>query len=965
MKYSEKIGDHLEKYIRWFSELSKEDYNLVGNKAANLSEIYNANFPVPKGFVITTEAFDYFLKINGLKEKIISIIETIDIDNIEELNKRSDEIRNLIENFELPNDLKEEIIEAYRILSSEKIDTLGVSQNALTILKNSEEPIFVSVRSSVNIEDSSNYSFAGQYDNFLYIKGERSLLEHVIKCFSSSYTPRAIYYRNKRGYSEDNFRMGVIVMKMIDSQKSGVIFSKNPIVNNENIIIEAIYGSGLGLVSGRIKPDEYIVSKNLKINEINISDKKIAVVRSGSGNLSLARLVPERSKSQVLSNGQIIELTNYAIRIEELFDNTPQDIEFSIETNKVFILQSRPITKVYKEDESKKTEISGKILLEGTPASPGIAKGDVKIIKNSIDILKIKKGDVIVTDFISPEIVIALNNAIGIVSTAGGITSNTSIITRELGIPCIVGAEEATSVLKEEMKISIDCYRGRIYEGEIVETEIRNLKPIFKTNRVKLRLVIENPSLAEIGQQTGIDTIGILKIEGIIAESGKHPLFYEKENKLDEYSEIIRKGIEKASKYFNTIWVRTSDIRSDEYSSLIGAPEKERNPLLGIHGIRFSLKHEKIFKSELNAVKKIAEKNPNKNFGVLFPQITLIEELKKAKEIFNDFKLENLDYGMIVETPSSVHLIENFISEGVKLIVIDTDDLIQYTLAIDKNYEDIKHLYQEIPQPLISQIKRIISACRRNKIELGILGESVKKSELISILFKDGINYIYVNPEDSLEISKTLFDLEEKRNQDILNKKSESRLNIPQNNFKNQKRFEEIRPLQNQGYLKIIRPFYNEKIKKVFQKTKEIEKSKPYQTTKFKPIESLEYDVTSKTDINLLDENNDKNIEKIKKDKDAESKRNDEENLMNDEEDLINAEAIIKDYEEDEMPGEKEEKYVEIIPEKKDKENLMEKTKNQENKDYKEEKESKTSENKDILDLTKKNHYAYFDEDYK
>lgn len=768
MEQKKRIGEHLEKYIRWFSDLSNEDIAIAGGKGASLGEMYNSDFPIPPGFVITAQAFDYFIKQNELKDKIKSILETIDMENTEELEKRSVEIRKLVEAQEMPEDLKQEILESYHILSSEKINKIGVSENALNILKNSQEPIFVAVRSSATTEDLAEASFAGQQESFLNIKGDSNLIEFVKKCFSSLFTARAIYYRNKKGFNE-NPLLAVVVMKMIDSEKSGVIFSRNPVGSQEDIAIEAVYGLGEGIVSGKIKPDNYLVSRNLEIQSASIADKKIAIVRTASGRNEVFRLTPERSKSQVLTNGQIIESANYGIRLEEYYKK-PQDIEFAIEANRFYIVQSRPITTLKKETKKTGT-ISGKIILEGLGSSPGIGVGTVRIVKDMSDLSKIKKGDILVTEMTNPDMVVSMQKSAAIVTNEGGTTSHASIVSREMGIPCVVGTGNATSVLKNGEKVTVDGTNGKIYQGEVAETHLEEVKTALKTEKIKIKLIVDLPDFAERASKSGIDAVGLLRIEGIIASSEKHPLFYEKENTFDEYTELLRNGIENITKYFNSAWIRTSDIRTDEYSSLKGAPEKELNPMLGLHGIRFSLKHPKIFESELLAIKKVAEKYPQKKFGVMFPQIISIEEVREAKEYFNKHKAPNMNFGVMIETPAAVQIIEDICREGIDFISFGTNDLTQFTLAVDRGEEDVQYLYSETHPAVFSQIRRVIGACKRNKVETSICGQAGSKKEMVEFLFKQEINSISVNADSSYETSKLIKELEEERMKEIKERK--------------------------------------------------------------------------------------------------------------------------------------------------------------------------------------------------
>ncbi|MDD5193195.1 MAG: phosphoenolpyruvate synthase [Candidatus Nanoarchaeia archaeon] len=745
-------------YIKWFSELSNQDIKIAGGKGASLAEMYNHKFPVPPGFVITAQAFDYFLKKNKINEKIREIIESIETEDTSELDKKSKEIRSLVESQEMPEDLKREVLENYHILGTEKIDKTGISKDALSLLKNSYEPVFVSVRSSATAEDLADASFAGQQESFLNVKGDRSLMENIKRCFSSLFTPRAIYYRHKKGFDKTNVLLAVVIQRMVDSEKSGVIFSKDPTNQTKNIIIEAVYGLGEGIVSGRINPDNYSISNDLEIKNVKIGDKKIAITRDSSGRNTIVKLNPEKSKSRVLTNGKLIELANYALRLEEHYKK-PQDIEFAIEEDKIYIVQSRPITTL--GEKKVQREISGKVLLEGQGASPGIGVGVVRIIKDLKDLDKIRKGDVLVTEMTNPDMVVSMQKSAAIVTDEGGLTSHAAIVSREMGIPAVIGTGTATAVLQDGVKITVDGSNGKVYEGEVAEVKLAEVKPIVKTEKIKIKLILDLPEFVERAAQSEADSVGLLRLEGIIASSGTHPLGYEKENKLQEYEELLRKGVEKIASHFDSIWVRTSDIRTDEFDLLKGAPEKELNPMLGFHGIRFSLKHPKILEAELMAISKVAEKHPHKKFGVMVPQLISIEEVVEAKKHFEKHKTHNMVFGVMIETPSSVQIIEDICKEGVNFISFGTNDLTQFTLALDRGNEHVQYLYNEMHPAIFSQIKKVIETCKKYGVETSICGQAGSKKEMAEFLFKNGISSISVNADAAHDISILIKQLEE------------------------------------------------------------------------------------------------------------------------------------------------------------------------------------------------------------
>jgi len=447
-------------FVKWFSELNKNSGSIAGGKGANLGEIFNAKIPVPEGFVVTAQAYDYFIEKSALKERISNLLLGIDYENTKKLDEITAKIRDMIINAEFPKEMKSEILESYEHLSSRDYEV--DSGSALDILNVSFEPIFVAVRSSATTEDLAEESFAGQQESFLNVKGKESLIEHIKKCFASLFTSRATYYRNKQGFKDVKASLAVVVQRMINSEKSGVMFSKDPSYKNDNIIIEAVWGLGEGIVSGQITPDRYIVSKELKILDKNIEDKKIAIKRTSSGETKIVELREERSKYSTLKEHEIIKLADFANRLEEHYGK-PQDIEFAIENDEIYIVQTRPITTMEKRIEHKDEKIEGEIILTGLGASPGIATGKVKIVKDLNDLDKIKKGDILVTIMTNPDMVVTMQKTSAIITDEGGMTAHAAIVSREMGIPSVVGTREATKKLQDEEEVTVDGYSGKIY----------------------------------------------------------------------------------------------------------------------------------------------------------------------------------------------------------------------------------------------------------------------------------------------------------------------------------------------------------------------------------------------------------------------------------------------------------------------------------------------------------------------
>jgi len=747
-----------EKYIKWLSELSAKSGNIAGGKGANLAEMYNTGLPVPPAFCVTAQSFDIFITQAGLKEEIKKIIKDTNVFNTKELEDNSAKIRDMVANAPMSEDMQKEITDAYDILSTDKkFDIEG---------KKKSEEAFVAVRSSATTEDLAAASFAGQQETFTNIKGKTHLIEAVKKCFASLYTARAVYYRHKKGFAKVEALLSVVVQRMINSEKSGVMFTKNPMNGKNEIVIEAVFGLGEGIVSGKIKPDHYVLDNELEILEKEIANKKTALIKEENGNGKEIKLDAEKSKSQVLTNAEIKHLGGLGLKIEEHYKK-PQDIEFAVEAGKVFIVQSRPITTLGHENLKKQEMFSGKVILSGLPASPGATSGPVKIVRDMKDLDKVKKGDVLVTKMTNPDMVVTMQRSVAVVTDEGGATAHAAIVSREMGIACVVGTETATEILKDGQIITVDGTHGKVYEGkakiEGFDEESNTKKevlPIISGTRTKIKVMVDLPHFAERAAKSKSDYVGLMRLEGVIAEGGKHPAMFLRENKTADYSKLIEKGIEKIAHHFKNIWIRTSDIRSDEYQHLAGAPKQvELNPMLGFHGIRYSLKNLPIFEAELSAIMRVAEKYPEKQFGIMFPQIISEGEMEEAYKIFKKYQRKNIVIGAMIETPAAVQVIRG-ICKYAKFISFGTNDLTQYTLAIDRGNSDVQYIYDEMHPAVLSQLKRVIEICKEYHVESSICGQAGSKKEMVEFLVKQGIDSISVNADMAHDISAFVAELE-------------------------------------------------------------------------------------------------------------------------------------------------------------------------------------------------------------
>ncbi|MFH1229714.1 MAG: phosphoenolpyruvate synthase [Candidatus Aenigmatarchaeota archaeon] len=716
----------------------KSEVKDVGGKCFNLIKLINAGFPVPESFFITAKAYSDFANENELNEDIAEIIRKVDFEDVKSLENASEKIRKLIVEGKMPQKMKDEIADYYKRL-------YGAPPVGLDIVKPMDLP-YVAVRSSGIMEDMGSASSAGQYESFLNVKGENSLIDSVKKCWASLYTARVIYYRNKNKQPQDS-SIGVAVMRMVNSEGSGVAFTidpTNPKEGSNHIVIEACWGLGESLVQGRVQPDKYVVDKMTgEIVDKFIGKKNTEMVRDPAYGVNIIRSVSkEKVEKQVISDYEILALAAFCKKIEQHY-GIAEDIEWAIERGKLYIVQSRAVTTL----EDKRTEaIVGTSILEGHGASPGVASGVVKIVHDTSELNKIQKGDIMVTKMTNPDFVVAMERSAAIVTDEGGITCHAAIVSRELGIPCIVGSKTATQVLKEGMIITVDATHGKVYEGRLDIKEEKKQEVDIKT-KISIKVNLAFPDTAEKAAPHA-DGVGLLRLEHMLTTSGMHPIEYIRQGRSKELEEIIFDGVEKVAKAFypKKVWVRSLDARTDEFRGMKGGENEphEYNPMLGWHGIRRSLDEPEILKTELRALKRLHEKGLD-NIVWELPFIINIAELRKAKEIAKDMGAPS-NFGIMVEVPACAINIEEFCKEGIAFASFGSNDLTQTTLGIDRDNERLADIFDEMHPSMQFLFKRVIEICKKYKVESSICGElPSNRREAVEFLIKAGIDSLSIN----------------------------------------------------------------------------------------------------------------------------------------------------------------------------------------------------------------------------
>lgn len=797
----------MKKYTFWFKELTIKDVPLVGGKNAALGEMYQELVPlgvkIPNGFAVSAEAFRDFLKFNQLDEKIAQILKGLTTENVVDLAKRGEQVRQLILAGKFPEVLEKQILEAYSQLSQQ----YRVKQ------------VDVAVRSSATAEDLPGASFAGQQETYLNIRGGKAVLEATKKCFASLFTDRAISYRVDKGFDQLSVALSVGIQKMVRSDKasSGVAFTLDTETGfNQVVVINSIYGLGELIVQGKVIPDEFIVFKPslekgfYPIIEHQLGDKNIKMIYSAErqGKSTKVVAVPERERRKFsLSDAEVIKLAQDCLKIEKHFSEkhkryTPMDIEWAKDglTQEVYIVQARPETvhagkKENLYEEYRLVAKPTKPLLTGIAIGTKIVSGKARVIKDVKEISQFKKGEILVTEITDPDWEPIMKIAAGIITDKGGRTSHAAIVSRELGVPCVVGTQNATKLLKTGQLITLDCSsgeQGKIYAGalryKVLRHNLKNL-PQLKT---KISLNIGAPDEAFRYHALPVDGVGLGRLEFIIASVIKiHP------NALIDYpqlkagkkhfSHISRAEIKKVvrqiekltsgyqdkrlyyvdklaegiAKIAATFWpkeviIRFSDFKTNEYETLIGGhlyEPKEENPMLGWRGASryYDAGFVQAFGLECQAIKKVRNQLGLVNVVPMVPFCRTIEEAEKVLAVMarNGLKRgqKGLKVYMMAEIPSNVILIDEFLKlfDGLS---IGSNDLTQLTLGLDRDSGIISHIANENNPAVKELIKIIVEKCNQKKKYVGICGQAPSDyPEFAQFLRQIKIQAISLNPD--------------------------------------------------------------------------------------------------------------------------------------------------------------------------------------------------------------------------
>ncbi len=802
------------KLVLWLEEVGIEDVPLVGGKNASLGEMMKHLTPkgvnIPEGFVVTANAYRYFIEYNNLQEKIREILKGIDINNVDDLHERGEKIRELIRSGKFPEDLKELIVKYYKALSK-KFNT---------------EAVDVAVRSSATAEDLPNASFAGQQDTYLNVRGVENLLNSIKKCFASLFTDRAISYRESFGFDHFKVALAVGVQKMVrsDLASSGVGFSLDTESGFKDVVlVTGSYGLGEMIVRGAVTPDEWLVFKpTLKkgykaIVEKKLGDKQQKMVY-GETEKEPVKVVPvplaDRERF-CLTDDEVLTLANWICLIEEYYSEkngrwTPMDVEWAKDgpTNRLYIVQARPETVHSHKDYSKITvykiteppeEREKKVLVKGIAVGRKVTEGKVKVLMSVEEADRFEKGDILVTDMTDPDWEPIMKKAAAIVTNRGGRTCHAAIVARELGVPAVVGTGNATEVLKEGQQVTVSCAEGAVgyvYNGHVdYEVEEVDLNKLPKP-KTPIMFNVATPEGAFDLSFLPNAGVGLAREEFIINNYiGIHPNALIKFDEIKEKDPEIAEEIEKRTKgyedkkrfyveklafgiakiaaafYPKPVIVRFSDFKSNEYANLLGGKffePKEENPMLGWRGASryYSPQFKEAFGLECLAIKKVREEMGLDNVIVMVPFCRTPEEGEKVIKVMEEYGLKKGENGLQVyvmcEIPSNVVLFKEF-AEHFDGFSIGSNDLTQLTLGVDRDSSLVAHIYDERNEAVKWMVAHAIENGKRYNRKVGICGQAPSDHpDFAQFIVERGIDTISINPDSILDVIKAVYEIEKK-----------------------------------------------------------------------------------------------------------------------------------------------------------------------------------------------------------
>jgi pyruvate, water dikinase len=772
--------------IRPFSELSSADVPYAGGKGANLGQLTQAGLPVPPGFVVGAPAYAAFRAHTGLAERLEQLLSNLDVEDTGVLQQAAQQAREAVGESELPAWLAEAIVAAYRELRRE-----------------GEFEASVAVRSSATAEDTASASFAGMNETFLNVRGAEAVLEAVKRCWQSLFGARTVYYRAQRGFSQSDMDIAVVVQCQIASTRAGVMFTIDPASGQrEHLVIEGSFGLGESVVSGQVSPDRYVVEKqSMAILVRSIRPKELTIEVLPAGGTTKRELSTEESRRPVLSDEEVLRLAALGVEIELAY-SSPQDTEWAFDGDgKAWILQSRPITTIAARAEPAAPEpAAGRaeetVLARGLGAAPGHASGAVRLLRSLDDAGKLAAGEVLVTHMTSPDWVPLMRRAAAIITDSGGMTCHAAIVSRELGIPCIVGTGEATKHLRDGELVTVDAAHGIVTEGIAAaaratpsaardtasaardtasaspasEGEVMHAGPVVTGTRLLVNL--SEPSQVERAAALDVDGVGLVRAELMLMEAlaGIHPRKLLAEGRGGEFVQRMSDGLVTFAAGFSPrpVTYRTTDFRSNEFRGLEGGEEfepEEANPMIGFRGALRYIEQPDVFRLELQAIGRVWDAG-HTNLHVMLPFVRTARELERCRGLVADAGLldrPGFELWVMAEVPSVLFNLERYASLSIAGISIGSNDLTQLLLGADRDSERLSDTFDERDPAVTEYLRELIPRARATGLKTSICGQAPSVyPEYAELLVGAGIDAISVST-DVVERTRRLIAAAERR----------------------------------------------------------------------------------------------------------------------------------------------------------------------------------------------------------